>query len=347
MRIVVAVAAFALLAGCAKSGVPTDNPTPSLPATATPAPTPTPRPTASPLPTPTPTASPTASPTPSPAPSPTPPTTPLANTCSPQSPALQVPGRLTISTDVAAYPPWFGGDPNMVYPGQVVPGPEWQYGNPYSGEGYESAVAYAIAEQLGFAREDVGWSAASATEATSVGPKAFDLYIGQVAFASDLAGEVDLSDSYYDFNQAVIALSSNDIAEVTAVEQLRGYRLGARTGESMTTIDEDVSPNRPPRTYATDAEGSDGVLFGQIDGLVTSLPSALNLRDTELVGALIVGQFNETSSTEHFSLVLPLDSPLTACVNTALAELRADATLDQLRATWLVQFAAVPYFVEP
>lgn len=346
MRFAGALAVLLVLAACGESVAPGASPSVSPLPSLTPAPSPTPSPAPSPTATATPPPSPTVSPTPSPTPSPTVPATAAADACSPGDPALQVIGRLAIASDVTAYPPWFGGDPNTAYPGQV-PGPDWQYGNPYSGQGYESAVAYAVAERLGFAQEDVGWAAATVAEATSPGAKAFDFYIGRVAFAPELAAAVDMSESYYDFNQAVIALSSNDIAEAASVDQLRGYRLGARAGESMDTINNDIAPGPAPREYATDAEGSDAVLFGEIDGLVTNLPSTLNLRDTELVGALIVGQFHETSTTSHFSLVLPLGSQLTSCVNTALADLRADGTLDQLRDSWLINFAAVPYFLEP
>jgi polar amino acid transport system substrate-binding protein len=329
-----------LLAGC---GAPVE-PSPSV------SPAPTGR---SPIPliTPSPTPVPPATPTPSPAATPTPPTTPSPTpapvACNPDHPALVTPGRLTIATPDSAFPPWFGGDPDTAYPGQPATGPTWQFGNPYSQQGYESALGYAIASRLGFDSSSVIWVAANEEQATAPGAKPFDLFLGEHVVTPTVAASVAQSNSYYDLNQALIALSSNSIAERTSVSSLRTYRLGALAGESMDTINAKIIPTRTPRAYTSIAAASDAVLFGQIDGLVTDLPTALSLYYTELAGSIVVGQFHETSASQFFAAVLPLDSPLTGCVNDALAGLRGDGTLDQARQTWLVLLGGVPYFSEP
>jgi len=244
---------------------------------------------------------------------------------------------LTVGAATELLPPWFGGDP--------VVDAAFRYGNPTSRQGYESALVYALAERLGFAAEAVSWTPVDPAAARAAGAKDFDIYISQVPGDDPaLAASVDLSSPYYDFNDALIALLSNDIADASAISQLRAFELGAVSDQALELITTEIVPATPPRSYASLEAAGAGLLNGQVDGLVVDLPTAFLLISTELTGTTVVGQFEQTRPDEYFSLLLEQDSPLTACVDSALAELRGDGTIDQLRHTWLVDWPTAPVF---
>jgi polar amino acid transport system substrate-binding protein len=247
---------------------------------------------------------------------------------------LATAGQLTIGTDNPAFPPWFGGDP---------PADEsWEITDPHSGEGYESAVAYAIAEQLGFTQDEVEWTYVPFDNSYAPGEKDFDFDINQISYTPERAESVDFSDSYYDVNQAVIAVNGTDITEVTSLAELKAFKLGAPIGTtSYQYIVDNIQPDQEPAVYNTLSDGVAALDSGNIDGLVVDLPTAYYATAAEMEDGAIVGSFPTVGEQEYFGVVLEKDSPLTDCVNEAIAVLRSDGTLDDLEAEWLQEGAPV------
>jgi polar amino acid transport system substrate-binding protein len=242
-------------------------------------------------------------------------------------------GKLTIGTDNPAYPPWFGGDP-------VDP---WKVSNPASGEGFESAVAYAVADKLGFSKDEVAWTVVPFNNSFKPGPKDFDFDINQISFTPERAQAVDFSDSYYDVNQALVALNSSKIADATSIADLEDAKLGAQIGTtSYQYIVSSIQPSQKPNVYDTNDAAIAAMKAKQIDGLVVDLPTAFYITAAQLENSKIVGQFPTQGTPEHFGMVLEKDSPLTACVNEALAALKSDGTLAQIQKTWLSDKASAP-----
>ena len=174
-------------------------------------------------------------------------------------------GVLTIGTDNPAFPPWFGGTPHK----------PWQVSDPRSGEGYESAVAYAVAKEMGFSNAEVEWTVVPFNNSFKPGPKDFDFDINQISYAPKRAEAVDFSDSYYDVNQSVVALSDSKIANATSLADLKDAKLGAPVGTtSYDYITENIQPSQQPQVYDTLDAGVAALKAKQIDGLVVDLPTA-------------------------------------------------------------------------
>lgn len=269
------------------------------------------------------TPSPTAAATPSPATS----VAPTADACSKDNLPTTTAGKLTIGADNPAFPPYFDPDPAD---------PAWELGNPNNGKGFESAVAYAVAEQLGFAQGDVTWVPVPFNNAIAPGDKEFDIYLTQVSFNEERAQAVDLSDGYFNQNQTVISLADNPIANVTTVENLKAFRLGAPSGTtSYDYIIENIQPTQDASAYNSLDEAIAGLKAKQIDGVVVDLPTAFFATAVQLDNGKIVGTLPTVGEVEHFSIVLDKDSALTDCVNDALATLTADGTLEAITDEWI------------
>lgn len=237
-------------------------------------------------------------------------------------------GKLTVGADNPAYPPYFDPEPAD---------PAWELGNPNNGKGFESAVAYAVAEQLGFAQADVTWIFVPFNNAIVPGDKEFDLYLSQVSFSEERTQAVDLSEGYLDLNQTVIALADNPIAQVTTVAGLKPFKLGAPSGTtSYDYIVENIQPTEAPSAYNSLDEAIAGLKAKQIDGVVVDLPTAFFATGSgQVPNGKIVGTLPTVGEVEHFSIVLDKDSPLTDCVNQALAALKADGTLAGITDEWI------------
>jgi polar amino acid transport system substrate-binding protein len=259
--------------------------------------------------------------------------TTAADACARENLNLVNPGRLTIGTDNPAYPPWFGGDP----------ADPWEISNPASGQGFESAVAYAVAGQLGFAEHEVEWTVVPFGQSFRPGPKSFDFDINQISYTPKRAQNVAFSDSYYDVNQAVVALNSSPIADATSVADLKDAKLGAPVGTtSYDYIVENVQPSQDPSVYDTLNDGVSALNAGQIDGLVVDLPTAFFITAVQVEDGKIVGQFPSVGEQEYFAMAFELDNPLVDCVNQALAALKDDGTLDAIQQEWLADKADAP-----
>lgn len=274
-------------------------------------------------------AGPGATPSPTPVVTPAPASVaPTPDPCAKDNLVTMTAGKLTIGADNPAFPPYYDPDPAD---------PAWELGNPNNGKGFESAVAYAVAEQLGFAKGDVTWVPVPFNNAIAPGDKAFDLYLSQVSFNEERAGAVDLSDGYFDLNQTVIALADNPIASVTTVAGLKPFRLGAPSGTtSYDYIVDNIEPTQDASAYNSLDEAIAGLNAKQIDGVIVDLPTAFFATGSgQVPNGKIVGTLPTVGEVEHFSIVLDKDSPLTGCVNGALAALTADGTLEAITDEWI------------
>ncbi len=295
--------------------------------------------------TPEPSATPPASEAPSEEPSPTPEPTPTAtpDACAPENLALITPGQLTIGTDNPAYPPYFEpGDGPFTEPWEDL----GYTGDPGSGKGFESAVAYAVAGQLGFARDQVSWVVVPFLNSFAPGPKAFDFVINQVSYKPERAQNVDMSEGYYLLNQAVVALKENPASGATSIADLKDVRFGAQVGTtSYDAIINVIAPSTTTSVYDTNDAAIEALKAKQIDAIVVDLPTADFITNVQIEdgAATIVGQLEPAGGEpEYFSLVLGKGSALTECVNKAVVALRDAGTLEALASEWLPFQDAVP-----
>jgi polar amino acid transport system substrate-binding protein len=242
-------------------------------------------------------------------------------------------GTLTIGTDNPAFPPWFGGTPHK----------PWQVSDPRSGQGYESAVAYAVAKQLGFAKGEVTWKHVPFNNSFAPGPKSFDFDINQISFSKARAKVVDFSDSYYDVNQSVVVNKGTPIASVSSVAALKPYELGAQLGTtSYQFINDTIKPSKKPSVFPSNAGAVQALKNKQIDGLVVDLPTAFYVTAVQVPNSKVLGQFSAPPGGEHFGMVFEKGNSLVTCVNKALSKLRSDGTLKQLQQQWLAKATGAP-----
>ena len=262
-----------------------------------------------------------------------------AAACAAENLETKTEGTLTIGTDNPAFPPYF--EPPAE--GEEATEP-WELGDPTNGRGFESAVAYAIAEQLGFTEDQVEWVYVPFTNAFAPGEKEFDFDINQVSFTEERAQAVDMSEGYYFLNQALVATTDTPITEATSLADLKEYRLGAQVGTtSLAYIEEEIQPTAEVSLYDTNDAAISALNAGQIDGIVVDLPTAFFITAAQMENGTIVGQFPAAEGEqEHFSLVLEKDSPLTECVNEAIAALEESGELEQLTTEWLSEAAGAP-----
>jgi polar amino acid transport system substrate-binding protein len=258
-----------------------------------------------------------------------------ADECAKENLELVSSGRLTIGTDNPAFPPWFeGGTPS---------GSSWELNDPSTGEGFESAVAYAVAEELGFEKDEVEWVVVPFNQSFRPGQKSFDFDINQISYTDQRAQAVDFSDSYYDVNQAIVTNEGSKIAAASSIAELKDAKLGAQIGTtSYQYIVDNIAPSQQPSVYDTNNDVISALKAKQIDGIVVDLPTAFFVVAAELDDGVIVGQFPAAGEQERFGMVLQKDSPLTQCVNQALARLREDGTLDEIQQEWLSDKADAP-----
>lgn len=232
-------------------------------------------------------------------------------------------GKLTIATGQPAYYPWVIDD------------------KPEAGKGFESAVAYAVAGQLGYANADVKWVRTTFDGAIAPGTKNFDFNLQQFSITDERKKAVDFSSPYYTAPQAVVSYKGSPIAGVTTIAGLKTAKLGAAVGTtSLDAVKNQIGAN--PSVFNDNAAGVTALKNGQIDGLVVDLPTAFYLSGVEVENGLIVGQLPSTGSGDEFGLLLAKGSGLTKCVSDAVDALKADGTLDKIAAQWLGTDAGAP-----
>lgn len=233
-------------------------------------------------------------------------------------------GVLTFGTDQPAYPPWFVDD------------------NPANGKGFESAVAYAVADELGYKPKDVQWVRVPFDAAIAPGPKTFDANLNEISITDERKQAVDFSPPYYDVTQAVVTIKSSPAAKVNTLDGLRDLRLGAQVGTTSYAAAKALSTKAPIAVYNNNDDGKAALTSGQIDALVLDLPTAFEVQ-SELTDGAIVGQLPTGSDKpEQFGIVLDKGSKLTSCVSGAVDALRADGTLAELQQQWLVEAGSAP-----
>jgi polar amino acid transport system substrate-binding protein len=236
-------------------------------------------------------------------------------------------GKITIGTGNPAYYPWVIDDA------------------PESGEGFEAAIGYAVAEQLGFAKDDVVWVRTTFDEAIAPGPKDFDFNLQQFTITEERAANVDFSSPYYETTQAVITTETSAAAGATSIADLKGYLIGAQVGTtSFDAIEQQIQPTAGAQVFNTNDDAKLALESGQVDAIVVDLPTAFYLTGVELTGGLIIGQLPKPDgkSGDEFGLVLAKDSPLTADVTAAVDALRDDGTLQAIADQWLAEAADAP-----
>jgi polar amino acid transport system substrate-binding protein len=260
-------------------------------------------------------------------------TTTGTSSCAKADLNLVTPGTLTAGTDNPAFPPWFGGTPHK----------PWQVSDPNSGEGYESAVAYAVAKQLGFAKNEVKWIHVPFNTSFAPGSKNFDFDINQISYTAARAKQVSFSDSYYDVNQSVVVNKGTPIAKVTSIAGLKPYSLGAQLGTtSYQFIKDTIQPSKQPSVFPSNAGAVQALKNKQIDGLVVDLPTAFYVSAAQVPNSKVLGQFNSGGGAGYFGMVFAKGNSLVRCVNGALTKLRDDGTLKQLQQKWLAKATGAP-----
>lgn len=245
-----------------------------------------------------------------------------AERCDVANPPVLEPGTLTVATDRPAYPPWFEGSPKA-----------------YSG--FEGELASAIADGLGL---DIKWVVEPFNKSYAPGAKDYDFDINQISITPEREQAVDFSDGYFNDNQGVLALEGNAITEATSLSDLAEFQLGAQVGTtSLAFINEQIQPASAPKVYDTTNDVKSALDSGQIDALVTDVVTTVYLRDFEIKGSVVVGQY---PTNEPFGMLFESGNPLVDCVNQILAGLKEDGTLEALEQEWLQDYLSVPTLTE-
>ena len=241
-------------------------------------------------------------------------------------------GVLTIGADNPAFPPWFGGAEKTK---------PWKVSDPYSGKGYESAVAYAVARQLGFTKAQVKWTVVPFTNSFRPGKKPFDFYLTQVSYTPERAKAVDFSKSYYFVNQAVVGRKGTPIAKAKSIAALKPFKLGVQVGTtSYTYITKYIKPSSKPLVYDTNDAAVQALKNGQIDGIVVDLPTAFYVTAVQVDDGVIVGKLPTRGTKERFGMVFQKGNTLRTCVDKALDRLWRNGTIKKLQTTYLARAGA-------
>ncbi|HEY0000114.1 MAG TPA: ABC transporter substrate-binding protein [Actinoplanes sp.] len=248
-----------------------------------------------------------------------------ANVCPAGALDTATAGKLTIGTDNPAYEPWFSDN------------------KPSNGKGFESAVAYQVAQRLGYPPENVIWTSVTFNNAIAPGPKAFDFDINEFSITPERRKAVDFSSPYYLVRQTVITTKTSSIAGAKSIADLKSAKLGAQVGTtSYQAVNDLIKPSTPVQVFNNNDDAKAALVNGTVDGIAVDLPTAFFMTSAELEDGVIVGQLPQVGVPEQFGLVLDKDSPLTGCVSGAVDQLRQDGTLTVLEKTWLAGTGGAP-----
>ena len=236
-------------------------------------------------------------------------------------------GKLTIATGTPAFEPWVVGDA------------------PESGEGFEAAVAYAVAGELGFTNENIVWVRTGFDEAIQPGAKNFDFNLQQYSITEERKATVSFSDPYYSTNQAVVGFADSPVASATKVSELKELKFGAQSGTtSLDFINNVIKPTNEPFVYDDNAGAKAALEAKQIDAIVVDLPTAFYISAVEIEGSKVIGQFplSDAVAADNFGLLFDKDNKLVDCVNTALGALKESGKLAEIEKTWLADKTNAP-----
>ena len=250
--------------------------------------------------------------------------TPAGSSCDKADLETVQDGVLTVGTDKPAFPPYFVDD------------------DPTNGKGFESAVAYAIARELGFEAGEVEWTVVPFNASYRPGPKDFDFDVNQISITPARAKRVDFSEPYYTAPQAVIAAKGSPAAGASSLADLQDVTIGVQIGTtSLDAVSASIQPSEQPKVFDDANAVVTALKQGQVDAAVVDLPTALYLTAVEIPGASVVGQF-EAPGGDEWGALLEKDSPLTPCVNEAIDTLRSSGELDEITEEWMSESADAP-----
>jgi polar amino acid transport system substrate-binding protein len=251
-------------------------------------------------------------------------TTATAGNCKPGQLPTHSKGVLTVATDKPAYPPYFEDD------------------EPANGEGFESAVAYAIGKQLGYPASKVKWTVEPFNSSYAPGPKDFDFDVNEISITPAREKAVDFSTPYYTANQAVVALKDSEAAKATSLAALQDARIGVQIGTtSLEAVEEQIEPSSRPEVFNTSDDVVTALKNEQVDAVVVDLPTALYLTAVQVPVAKIVGQFSAPGG-DRWGALLAKGSSLTGCISTAIEELEGSGELARITNRWMSQAAGAP-----
>jgi polar amino acid transport system substrate-binding protein len=243
--------------------------------------------------------------------------TPSGPQCAKADLQLKTGGQLTIGTDKPAYPPYFEDN------------------DPTNGKGFESAVAYAIAGRLGFTKDEVKWKVVPFNASYKPGPKDFDFDVNQISINDQRKRAVDFSAPYYEAPQGVIAPKGSSAAGAKSLADLKGATIGVQIGTtSLDAVSTKIQPSKQPKVFDDSNAVVTALKQGQVDAVVTDLPTALYLSAAEVPNSSVVGQFSAPGG-DKWGALLEKDSPLTPCVSQAIDKLRASGDLDTITQKWM------------
>ncbi len=247
-----------------------------------------------------------------------------ATDCTPAKLATHTKGKLTVATDKPAYPPYFEDN------------------DPTNGRGFESAVAYAIADQLGYPKTKVVWTAEPFNSSYAPGPKDFDFDVNQISITPVRAKQVDFSAPYYTANQAVVALKDSDAAKATSLADLKDTTIGVQVGTtSFEAVNDVIDPSTAPKVFDNSNDVVNALKNGQVDAVVVDVPTALYVTAVQVTDSTVVGQFPAPGG-DRWGALLSKGSPLTACISKAIVTLRSSGQLQKITKQWMSKAAGAP-----
>lgn len=234
-------------------------------------------------------------------------------------------GRFTFGTDQPVYPPWYQDD------------------DPTNGKGFESAVAYAVAQQLGYAKEDVAWVRVPFNAAIQPGAKTYDANLTEFSITDERKQAVDFSAPYYTVAQAVVSLKTSPVAGAKTLDDVRKAKIGAQVGTTSFTAAKRLAAEQDIAVYNTNDDAKAALTAGQVEAIVVDLPTAFFITSSELQDTTIVGQIPAgDGKPEMFGIVLDKGSKLTGCVSTAVEALRSQGRLAEIEKQWLTTEGKAP-----
>ena len=250
---------------------------------------------------------------------------PAANACTKAKLDLKNAGTLTVGTDKPAYPPYFADN------------------DPTNGKGFESAVAYAIADKLGYSADQVEWTVEPFNASYAPGPKDFDFDVNQISITPKRAEQVDFSAPYYTANQAIVALKDSDLASATSLSDFSDANIGVQIGTtSLDAVNAEIQPSTQPRVFQNSNDVVSALKNGQVDAVVVDLPTALYLTAVQVPTGTVVGQFESTGDEDQWGALLQKGSSLTACVSAAIDALQQSGELPKIEKQWMSNAADAP-----
>ena len=244
--------------------------------------------------------------------------------CTPDQLQTKADGTLTVATDKPAFPPYVIDD------------------DPTNGKGFESAVAYAIADQLGFDQADVTWTRVPFNSSYAPGPKDFDFDVNQISITPKREQQVDFSSPYYEADQSVVVQKGSELDGVTSLADLQDATIGVQIGTtSLDAVNDGIAPSNEPQVFDTSNDVVSALKNEQVDAIVVDTPTAIYLTDVQVPTATVAGTFPAPGG-DAWGALLEKDSPITGCVSAAVDELKSSGELAAIQKQWIDKAVDAP-----